>query len=120
MVYKINDKVVTKEYFESELDKKIENYIPFSQYYPKKEEIRDVLGRDRIFYFRQPTKHVLGYSKVDCFIAVEQEILDIEKIVAENENDPLDDDAFRIAVALYNAGYKKERYNENRDIEASN
>ena len=38
----------------------------------------------------------------------QEEIFDIAAIVEENESDPLDDDSFRIAVALYNAGYRKE------------
>lgn len=107
MVYKINEDIVSKEVFETELQKKIDSYVPLSEYWPKKEQLRDELAKTRILYFKEKGKHILGYSKVDCFTAAEEEIFDMVEIIENNESDPLDGDAFRIAVALYNAGYKK-------------
>ena len=102
------NKDVSKEEFDIELQKQIDVYAPLNEHWVKKEQLRDNLARDRILFFREHTKHILGYAKTDYFIAAEEEIFDIAAIIEENESDPLDDDSFRIAVALYNAGYRKE------------
>ena len=51
MVYKINDDIVSKEVFETELQKKIDSYVPLSEYWPKKEQLRDKLAETRILIF---------------------------------------------------------------------
>ena len=42
-----------------------------------------------------------------CFIACEEEILEMSDIIAENEYDAYDEDSLQIAIALYNAGYRR-------------
>lgn len=110
MVYKINGKNVTKEQFEIEFQKRIDTYIPYSKYWPKKEDLRKDLQEHKEIWF--PTydkryKDKLVIIDKDYFMACEEEILEIANLVEDNESDPLDDDSFRIAVALYNAGYRK-------------
>ena len=110
MVYRINGKQVSAEEFEIELQKRIDEYIPYSKYYPPKDKIREKLAEERKFMFntydkRYKDKLVIKYSEI--FTAVEEEIIEIENIVIENEFDPCDDDSLGIALALYKAGYRK-------------
>ena len=107
MIYKINDIEVSKEVFDEQLQNKIDEYVQLSPHFTKKEDIRDVLAVNKVFHFIGNPKHILGDHPVDCFVAMEDEIPDIIRIIEENKAEPLDDDAFRIAVALYNAGYRK-------------
>lgn len=110
MVYKINRKDVTEEEFEIEFQKRLETYIPYSEYWPKKEDLRKNLQERKEMWF--PTydkryKDKLVIIDKDYFMACEEEILEIANIVEENEYDPEDNDSLRIATALYNAGYRK-------------
>lgn len=117
MIYKINNKRVTEEEFETELQKRIDDYVPYSQYYPKKEDIRKILIKDRQFIFNKYDKRYnkkLIITNQDVFIAVEKEILEISGIVEENEYDALDDDALRIAISLYENGYRKQSTIQNQ------
>lgn len=110
MIYKINYKEVSAEEFEIELQKRIDEYISCSEYYPPKEKIREMLAQRRSFRFNiydKRYKDRLIIKDYDVFIAVEEEIVEIENIIIENEFDPCDDDSLKIAVALYNAGYRK-------------
>lgn len=110
MIYKINYKEVSAEEFEIELKKRIDEYIPYSEYYPPKEKIREQLSEERKIRFNiydKRYKDRLVIKDYDVFTAVEEEIIEIENIVIENEFDPLDNDSLRIAVALYKAGYRK-------------
>ena len=111
MKYSINRKIVDKEEFEIELQKRIDKYIPYNEYYPPKEKIREQLAEQRSFKFNVYDKRYkdrLIIKDYDIFTAVEEEIVEIENIVIENEFDPYDDDSLRISVALYNAGYRKQ------------
>lgn len=111
MIYSINGKLVNKEDFEVELQKRIDEYIPYSEYYPPKEKLREQLAEHRSLGFNVYDKRYkdrLVIINRDIFTAVEEEIVEIENIVIENEFDPCDDDSLRIAVALYNAGYRKQ------------
>lgn len=110
MQYFINNKELSKKEFEIELEKRIAEYIPYSNYYPPKEKIKEILRKERRFIFNVYDKRYkdrLVRKDYDIFIAVEEEILDIESIVIENQFDPLNDDSLRISVALYEAGYRK-------------
>ena len=111
MIYSINGKLVNKEDFEVELQKRIDEYIPYSEYYPPKEKLREQLAEHRSLGFNVYDKRYkdrLVIINRDIFTAVEEEIVEIENIVIENEFDPCDDDSLKIAVALYNAGYRKQ------------
>lgn len=110
MIYKINYKEVSEEEFEIELKKRIDDYIPYNEYYPPKEKIIEILADRRSFRFNTYDKRYkdrLVIKDYDVFVAVEEEIVEIENIIIENEFDPCDDDSLKIAVALYNAGYRK-------------
>ena len=109
-IYKINGKDVSKEQFEIEFQKRVETYIPYSEYWPKKEDLRKNLQERREIWF--PTydkryKDRLVIIDKDYFMACEEEILEIANLVEENEYDPEDNDSLRIAIALWNAGYRK-------------
>ena len=97
MKYFIQGGEVNKEEFDIEFDKDLEKYKPLSKYWPAKENVRDVLKEQRCFDFPNGR----------YFIACEEEILEISYIVEEAEFDTLDCDAIPIAVALWNAGYRK-------------
>ena len=110
MVYRITNKNVNKEEFETEFQKRVETYIPYSKYWPNKDELRNSLIKNKEIYF--PTydkrhKDKLIIINKDYFMMCEEEILEIAEIVEENEFDPLDNDSLKIATALYNTGYRK-------------
>lgn len=110
MIYRINGNNVSAEEFEIELQKRIDEYIPYSEYYPPKDKVRERLAEKRKFMFntydkRYKDRLVIEYSEI--FVAIEEEIEEIENIIIENEFDPLDNDALGIAIALYKAGYRK-------------
>ena len=42
------------------------------------------------------------------FDIADEQVFELEEIVAESEFDPLDDDAFYIAFAIYNKGFRKQ------------
>lgn len=110
MIYKINGKEVSKEQFEAEFQKRVETYIPYSEYWPKKDELRKYLEEHKQLVFPiydKRYKDRLVFTDKDYFMMCEDDILEIAGIVEENEFDPLDNDSLKIAVALYNAGYRK-------------
>ena len=43
----------------------------------------------------------------ECFYCADEDVFEMECIIMDNEFDPLDDDAFNIAYALYKQGFKK-------------
>lgn len=110
MKYFINNKEVSKKEFEIEFQKRVKTYIPYSEYWPKKEDLRKDLQERREMWF--PTydkryKDKLVIIDKDYFMACEEEILEIADLVEQNEYDPEDNDSLRIAIALWNAGYRK-------------
>lgn len=109
MQYFINNNKVTKHEFTQKLNKAIETYIPYSSFYPKKEDIKIFLKENKYIeipiYDKRYKKPVLKYF--DCYIAIEKTILDIANIIEENEYDPENNDAIPIALALHKAGYRK-------------
>lgn len=111
MIYTINDKPVTKEQFEIELEKRIIEYKPYSEYWPSQENIKGQLRERRIFPFPIYDKRYgndnLKIKDYAIFKAVEEEIIELEKLILDNEYDVYDDDALQIAVAIYDAGYRK-------------
>lgn len=111
MIYQINYKEVTKDEFEKELNLQLENYKPYSEYYPQtKEEVLKDLKKDKrvkLFEYDKRFKDRLIITKEVTFIACEEEILEIADIVARNEYDACDGDDLQIAIALWKAGYRK-------------
>lgn len=108
--YFIDGEEKTKEEFQVELEKQINDYIPYSEYWPKKEDIKDRLKEKREFRFPVYDKRYkdrLVLTNRIHFQACEEEILEMSEIIATNEYDACDDDCLQIAVALYNAGYRK-------------
>lgn len=110
MVYKINGKEVSEEQFEIEFQKRVETYIPYSEYWPKKEDLRkDLQERKEVWFptYDKRYKNKLVIVDKDYFMACEEEILEIANLVEENQADPLYNDALKIAIAIWNAGYRK-------------
>lgn len=110
MKYFINNKEESKEEFEIELEKQINDYIPFSQYWPSNDKIKDVLKEKREFTFpiydKRFKDRLVTIDRI-YFLACEEEILEMSKIIANNEYDAYDNDSLQIAIALYDAGYRK-------------
>ena len=110
MIYSINFKKVNKETFDKEFEKQLIEYIPYSEHWTKKEEVREALKTNRSFTFpiydKRFKNRLVLKTKIE-FVAVEEEIVEIQRIVESNQYDPEDGDSLRIAVALWNSGYRK-------------
>lgn len=105
MIYCINGERVSKETFEQELELYVKDYIPYSEYWTPKDKVKEELKTKRMFRFPVYDKRFTNKLVVKTnvtFVAVEEEIAEIESIVVQHEEDSL-----QIAVALYNAGYRK-------------
>ena len=101
MKYFVQCEEVNKEEFDIAFEKALESYKPISEYGPQtKEEMYEKLKQEREVSFM-----IRGTWRY--FLAVEEEIYDMAQVVEEAEFDALDGDSVAIAVALYNAGYKK-------------
>lgn len=48
-------------------------------------------------------------GKFEYFCVADEEVFELEQIVADSEYDPLDGDAFAIAFAVYQKGFRKQR-----------
>lgn len=111
MRYFIDNIEVKEEEFNNRLQEEIDNYIPYSQYYPEKDKVKDILKSKRTFRFpiydKRYKNRLLVINRFITFTACEEEILEMEQIIIDNEYDPEDRDALNIAVALYNAGYRR-------------
>lgn len=101
MKYFVQGKDVNKEEFDIAFEKALESYKPISEYCPQtKEEMYEKLKQEREISFM-----VKGRWKY--FVAIEEEICDMAQVVEAAEFDALDGDSVAIAVAFYNAGYRK-------------
>lgn len=101
MKYFVQGIEVDKEEFNSKFEKALESYKPASEHWPQtKEEVYEKLKQEREFSFM-----IRGAWKY--FVAVEEEIYAMALVIEEAEFDALDGDSVAIAVALYNAGYRK-------------
>lgn len=90
------------ELTEKEFNKKLKEFC--KKYKRSLSETNEALSKDGICSFSDGEyPNVNWYS----FYKYPEEIGDMEGIVAENEYDAWDCDAFAIAVALYKAGYRK-------------
>ena len=110
MKYFIDNLEVKQEEFNNRLQEEIDNYIPLSEYYPKKDEVRESLQLNKRFKFPvydKSYKDRIIFDRFITFIACEEDILEMEQIIIDNQYDPLNEDSFNIAVSLYNRGYRK-------------
>ena len=80
MKYFVRGREVSKGEFDIAFDKELEKYKPLSECWPTKESVRDKLKEERCFAF----------PKGGCFIACEEEILDMVEIIEQAEYDVLD------------------------------
>lgn len=106
MRYFINGKEFSEEEFYKQFDNAVSTYVPYTSCYPKKEELATRLKEDRevkIPIYKE--NNIL--KRFDNYMAIEEELFDIAKIIQENEADPEYYDAVSIAIALWNAGYRK-------------
>lgn len=110
MKYFIQGKEVDKETFDIEFQKELETYKPLSEYWPKKEDVKDTLAKRREFNFPICDKRYRNRSVIISeinFIACEDDVWEMSNIIMDNEYDCGDGDSLAIAVALFEAGYGK-------------
>lgn len=102
ILYCVNSKFVDKDTFYEEL-KRMHNETPQSLTYDE-----CLVRIDSQGYVCLRAKKRKSYE-YDYFCAADEEVFELERIVAENEYDPLDGDAFNIAFAIYQCGFRKQK-----------
>ncbi len=98
--YRVNNIFVEEETFYAEL-KKCYDATPQPITY---ENYVDLLNTNGCIRLTEKTKKTFNYHYFD---RAEEQVFELEQIVAENEYDPLDDDAFNIAFAIYQNGFRR-------------
>ena len=99
--YRVNNKFVDEEAFYAEL-KRLYSAAPQVLY------STDILERlETNGYVHLQAKKGKPYM-YEYFYKADEQVFELEQIVAENEYDPLDDDAFAVAFAIYNKGFRKQ------------
>ena len=91
IVYRVNTKIVSKKEFETAVNS-----------HQKADLIKEKIKERGVCYVEAPKGKSYAY---DCFYCAHPDVFKMEKIIEDNEYDPLDDDAFNIAYALYEAGF---------------
>ena len=99
--YRVNNKLVEEETFYTEVKKAHETMPQVFSY----TEILDRLKTAG--YARVESKKGRTYL-YDYFYMADEQVFELEQIVAENEYDPEDCDAFDVAFAIYNKGFRKQ------------
>ena len=99
--YRVDGKFIEEETFYAELKKcydKVQQRFTYDEYLEKlKTEgcVRlDGKGKARTYEYHY-------------FDMADEQVFELEQIVADNEYDPLDDDAFYVAFAIYQKGFRR-------------
>lgn len=95
--YRVNCNFVDEETFYAEL-KKCYDSVTQPLTYEKYLELLNTNGGIRL----NAKRHYFSY-----FYIADEQVFELEQIVAENEYDPLDDDAFNIAFAIFQKGFRR-------------
>ncbi len=95
--YRVNNKFVEEEAFYIALKKDYES-MPHTITYEECLECLTTQGCVRLSVKR----YYFSY-----FYMADEEVFELEQIVAENEYDPLDDDAFAVAFAIFQKGFRR-------------
>lgn len=99
--YRINCKFVDEETFYAEL-KKCYEAVPQRFTYDKYLELLNTNGSIRFDGKSKARSYEYHY-----FDMADEQVFELEQIVAENEYDPIDDDAFNIAFAIFQKGFRR-------------
>ena len=102
--YRVNNKFVDEETFYTELKKYYDTV-------PQKFSYEDALERFTN-YGGIGVRTKKGKNPWDdryaSFYMADEQVFELEQIVAENEYDPEDEDAFDVAFAIYQKGFRKQ------------
>lgn len=98
--YRVNNKFVDEETFYVEL-KKYYDATPQPSTYEKCLELLNTTGCVRI----NGKARTYEYHYFD---RADEQVFELEQIVAEHEYDPIDGDAFNIAFAIYQNGFRRQ------------
>ncbi len=104
ILYRVNSKFVDKDIFYEELKRmydKTPQVLTFDEY------LERIDSQGYVFLQAKKRKSYM----YDYFYAADEEVFELEQIIAENEYDPLDGDSFSIAYAIYQHGYRKQKEN---------
>lgn len=91
IVYRINTKIVSKKEFETTVNS-----------HSRADFIKEKIKERGVCYVEAPKRKSYAY---DCFYCAHPDVFKMEKIIEDNEYDPLDGDAFNVAYALHEAGF---------------
>ena len=98
--YRVDGKFVEEETFYAELKKSYDKVQqPFT--YDKCLDLLKTNGCVRL----EAKARTYEYHYFDI---ADEQVFELEEIVAESEFDPLDGDAFYVAFAIYNKGFRKQ------------
>lgn len=100
--YRVDGKFVEEETFYAEL-KKYYDAVPQRFTY---EEYLEKLKTEGCTRLDGKAKKVKTYE-YHYFDMADEQVFELEEIVAESEFDPLDDDAFYVAFAIYQKGFRR-------------
>ena len=102
--YRVNNKFVDKGVFYEEL----ERLLAMSHQIFTYDQCLELLCSQG--YVRLEVNKRKSYVYEYLYMADEQ-VFELEQIIEDNEYDPLDDDAFYVAFAIYQKGFKKIKEN---------
>lgn len=100
--YRVNGKFVEEETFYAELKKcydAVTQRLPYEKYL----ELLNTNGSIRL-EGKGKARYAYEYHYFDM---ADEQVFELEQIVAENEYDPIDDDAFNIAFAIFQKGFRR-------------
>ena len=100
--YCINTNFVDKDTFYEEL-KRMYNETPQTLTFDECLNRIEIQG-----YVRLNAKKRKSYI-YEYFYAADEQVFELEQIVEENEYDPIDGDAFDVAFAIYQNGFRKQK-----------
>lgn len=99
--YRVNNKFVEEETFYTEL-KKYYDAVPQPSTYERCLELLNTNGCVRINGKGKTRTYEYHY-----FDRADEQVFELEQIVEETEFDPIDGDAFNIAFAVYQNGFRR-------------
>ena len=100
--YRVNNKFVDEETFYAELKKCYDAVTQRFTY----EEYLEKLKTEGCTRLDGKAKKAKTYE-YHYFDMADEQVFELEEIVAESEFDPLDDDAFYVAFAIFQKGFRR-------------
>lgn len=95
--YRVNNKFVDEETFYAEL-RKCYDTTPQPFTYTSYLNTLKTNGQVRL----DAVRHYYSY-----FYVADEQVFELEQVVMDNEYDPEDDDAFAVAFAIYQSGFRR-------------